>query len=278
MNFRVEKLAVVLPAIILTSLAYSNLLRPGDYLLAVAFGIILLGTFLSRGSASGTVFLSTVLYSVPYAIAFSQFLPLAFPEAYRNLSEAILASPYFSNPLVIFTLIALSILADYVETAETWEETLRRLGWRDTGGKTLLYGLPVVLLAFALSLGLLWLGRSLGLSTTGVLLPVLLLVLGLAVAYSSIEGGNYRRVVIAVELPPLNGEVIIENPDERRVMPLSRSAAFEWDTIRLEAEMKKRPTRVVLRSGGGEEVLTPLIESVDGETLFLLYRRGSKEG
>ncbi|NJE60654.1 hypothetical protein [Thermococcus sp. 21S7] len=274
MSFRAVKLTVVLPAIILTSLAYSNLLRPGDYLLAAAFGIILLGTFLSRDSAGGTVFLSTALYSVPYAIAFSQFLPLAFPEAYRNLSGAILASPYFSSPIPIFTLMGLSILADYVETAEALERTLEKIGWKGTGGKTLLYGLPVLLMAFALSLGLLWLGRSLGLSTAGVLLPVILLFLGLAVAYSSIEGGSYKRVVVAVELPPLNGEVVIESPEGREVMPLSRSAAFEWDTIRLEAELRRRPSRVVLRSGGGEEVLTPLIESVDGETLFLLYRKG----
>ncbi|WP_297092976.1 hypothetical protein [Thermococcus sp.] len=273
MNFRAVKLAVVLPAIILTSLAYSDVFRPGDYLLAAALGIILLGTFLSRGSASGTVFLSTVLYAVPYSIALSQFLPIAFPEAYRNLSEAILASPYFSNPLAIFSLIALSILADYIETAETWENVLRGLGWRGTGGKTLLYGLPVILLAFALSLGLLWLGRSLGLSTTGILLPVLLLVLGMAMAYSSIESGSYRRVIVAVEVPPMNGEVVIETPDESRVMPLSRSASFEWDTLRLEAELKKRPRRVVLKEGEEREILTPLIESVDGETLFLLYRK-----
>ncbi|ASJ13268.1 hypothetical protein [Thermococcus thioreducens] len=278
MNFRAVKLAVVLPAIILTSLAYSDVFRPGDYLLAAAIGIILLGTFLSRGSASGTVFLSTVLYAVPYSIALSQFLPIAFPEAYRNLSEAILASPYFSSPLAIFALMALSILADYVDTAEAWENVLRGLGWRGAGGKTLLYGLPVVLLAFALSLGLLWLGKSLGLSTAGILLPVFLLVLGVAMAYSSIESGSYRRVIVAVEVPPLNGEVVIETPDGSRIMPLSRSSAFEWDTLRLEAELKRRPKRVVLRAGDRSELLTPLIESADGETLFLLYRKKGGEG
>ncbi|NJE76457.1 hypothetical protein [Thermococcus sp. ES12] len=272
MSLRAVKLAVVLPAIVLTSLAYSDILRPSDYLLAVALGTILMGTFLSRNSASGTVFLSTVLYAVPYAIAFSQFLPLAFPEAYQNLSGTILKSPYFSSPLPIFALIALSILADYIETADAWENVLGELGWRGTGGKTLLYGLPIVLLAFGLSLALLWLGRSLGLSTGGILLPVILLVLGLTVAYSSIEGGSYRRVVVAVEVPPMNGEVVIEGPDESRVMPLSRSAAFECKVLRLEAEMRKRPRRVVLRRGEDEEVLTPLMESVDGETLFLLYR------
>ncbi len=134
MNFRALKLAVVLTAIVLTSLAYSDLLRPGDYVLTTAIGITLLGIFLSGGSASGTVFLSTVLYVVPYSIGISQFLPVAFPQAYNNLSGgAILASPpYFSSPLGIFTLMALSILAEYIETTERWEKVLR--GGSD-GGK-----------------------------------------------------------------------------------------------------------------------------------------------
>ncbi|ASI99169.1 hypothetical protein [Thermococcus celer] len=277
MNFRALKLAVVLTAIVLTSLAYSDLLRPGDYVLTTAIGITLLGIFLSGGSASGTVFLSTVLYVVPYSIGISQFLPVAFPQAYNNLSGAILASPYFSSPLGIFTLMALSILAEYIETTERWEKVLRGLGWRERGGKTLLYGLPVALLAFLLSLGLLWLGGNLSISATGIPLPVLILLLGIAVAYSSIEGGSYRRVIVAVEVPPMNGEVVIETADGSRVVPLSRSRAFEWDTLRLEAELKRRPERVLLKAGGRNEVLTPLLESVDGETLFLLYREGKEE-
>ncbi|ASJ10506.1 hypothetical protein A3L12_03930 [Thermococcus sp. P6] len=273
MNFRALKLAVLLPAIILVSFACSEVFQPGGYLLKAAIGIILLGVFISTGSASGTVFVSTVLYSVPYSIVLSQFLPIAFPRAYEDLAGAIMRNPYFSSPLSVFTLMVLSILSDYIERAEGWDNILSGLGWKGRGTGILTYGAPVLLLAFALSLGILWLGRVLNFSTTGILLPVLILLLGAVSGYLSRETGSYRRVVVATELPPVNGEVLIETPEGVEAVPLSRSMASEWEAIRVKKELKKRPTRVLLKIGERVEVLTPLMESVDGKTLFLLYRK-----
>ncbi|AFL95477.1 hypothetical protein CL1_1278 [Thermococcus cleftensis] len=263
---RVLKLAVVAPAIALTPLAYSSAFG-GDPLLATAVGIILLGLHLLGGSASGTVFLSTVLYSVPYAMALSGFLRVAFPQAHEAISEAVLNDPYFSSPAVILSLIGLSVLAEYADSAEGLEKALGVPGWR-----VFIYALPVVVLALLVSTGLMWLGRSLNITTGGIVLPLLLLLLGIVLAYSSVEGGRYGRVIAAVEVPPMNGEVVIETSGGEKSVPISRSSAFEWDTLRLEVELEERPKRVRLRNDDGERILIPLIESTDGKTLFLLYR------
>ncbi|WP_148883276.1 hypothetical protein [Thermococcus aciditolerans] len=272
MSLTAAKFAVVLPAAALTALAYSSVAGVSGYALPAALAAILLGVFLSSGSASRAVSLSMTLYAVPYTIGASQFLPVAFPEAYRNLGEAILASPYFSSAIPIFALVALGITADYVETAEEWESVLNELGGQEVGKRTLLYGLLFLLAAFVLSLAVFWLGGRMGISAAGSLLPLILLTVGLVVAYSSIESGNHRRVVVAVETPPFNGSVVIQTPKRTLTLPVSRSMGFEWETVRLEAETGERPRRVLLRTEEKEEALSPLIESVDQGTLFLLYR------
>jgi len=286
MSLRKMKLACVVAAISLTAIAYASFPGRGAYLLAGAMWITLLGIFLSTESASGTVLLSTVLYTIPYAIVFSQFLPIAFPETYRELSITISASPYFSSPLPVLGLMTLSILTEYTESAERWEAALNELGWRGTGQKLLTYGVPTILAALALSVLMLQLGKKLHPSPLGAAVPVIILIIGLAVAYSSSEAGDYRRAIVAVELPPLNGELHVEDVTGRKVVPLSRSATFEWDTLRVEVETTGRPARVVLKTEDGEKVLSPLLESVDNKTLFLLYvlrdgrrkLRGGEEG
>ncbi|ASJ07948.1 hypothetical protein A3L11_01380 [Thermococcus siculi] len=273
MNFRVAKLVVVLPVVVITGMAYSSIVD--SHLFSVALGAILLGIFVSSGSLSKTVFLATVIYTVPFTIAASQFLPVAFPEAYRELGEVILKSPYFSTAIPVFVLLGLCVLADYIEASESWEKALRNIGWKGSGEKTLVYGAIMIILGLLSSLGILWLGgmgRTAGISAGAPLLPLLVLALGLVVYYSSIEGGTYRKALVAVEVPPGNGSVLIETPSERLALQVSRSMGFEWNTVRLEREMKQRPWRVVFADERGERVLSPLVESVDGKTLFLLYR------
>ncbi len=271
MRFGIAKLAVVLSAAVLTGLAYSSILN-GGYAVTVALTLIIVGVFASSGSASKAVFLAMVLYTVPYTIGASQFLPVAFPTTYRQLAGLILKSSYFSTALPVFALLGLSITADYVEGLERWEKVLK-----GAGGRNLPYGIPLILLAFALALMVTRLGELGGGALPGAfVLPIALLALGLVVSYASIEGGSYRRVLVAVEVPPVNGSVLIETPDEERVLQVSRSAGFEWRAVRLEAELRGRPRRVLFRGEGRERILSPLVESVDGETLFLLYRLGEK--
>ncbi|WP_206203923.1 hypothetical protein [Thermococcus sp. GR4] len=47
------------------------------------------------------------------------------------------------------------------------------------------------------------------------------------------------------------------------------------ERIRIEAELKERPKEVFLKMGEKRKPLKPLIESVDREMLFLLYRKES---
>ncbi|NJE43279.1 hypothetical protein [Thermococcus sp. GR6] len=272
------KLAVVGPAIALTALAYSSLFPAENrYLIMASIAAILLGLFLSSGSAGRVVSLSAILYTVPYTIWASQFLPIAFPKAYRELSETIFASQYLPNLQAIFLLIGLSLLADYIETAEEWEEVLEKLGRRGMGIQTMTYSVPIVLGALALSLGLLNLGEVSGIKMSAILLPVILLAIGLAIAYGSVEGGKYRKVVLAVEISSSHGggEVIVQTSEGEKSFPILPSVAFEWDVIRIEAELKERPKEVFLKMGEKRKPLKPLIESVDRETLFLLYREES---
>lgn len=276
--FTVVKASVVLPVVALTSLAYSSIFPRGGYLIGISLAIILIGLLVSSGSAGRVVFLSMVLYTVPFTIGVSQFLPVAFPTAYRQLGEAILSSPYFSDVRVVFILVALSIVTEFVERAEEWERALEGMGGREIGLRMLAYALPAVFGALAISLVLLRLSNVAGLKLSGVLLPILLLLTGMVLASGAVEGGPYRRVVVAVELRPPRGggEIVVKTPREELRLPLRPSASFEWDVVRIEVETSKRPTKVILKSGGQEKPLNPLMESVDGKTLFILYR--PKEG
>ncbi len=269
----VAKLGVAVPVIVLTSLAYSSLFPERSYIVAVALAILLLGILTSTGSVGRVVFLSMVLYTVPFTIGASQFLPVAFPDAYRRIGELVLQSPYFSDVRIVFLLVGLGILTEYVEVAEEWEEVLRGLGREGVGTRTLLYSVPAVIGALGMALALLTLTELIGIGLAGMALPVLLLAVGLGIAYGLSEAGSYRRVLVAVELSPqVKGEVEIIGRKERVTLPIEPSASFEWDTIRLEAELRRRPLKVVLRRGEREHRLSPLVEGIDGKTLFLLYR------
>lgn len=268
------KASVVLPVVGLTSLAYSSIFPRGGYLVGISLAIILIGLLVSSGSAGRTVFLSMVLYTVPFTIGVSQFLPVAFPTAYHQLGEAILSSPYFSDVKVVFILVTLSIVTEFVERAEEWERVLEGMGGRGISLRMLAYTLPAVFGALAISLILLKLSEFMGLALRGVLLPVLILITGMVLAYGSVEGGSYRKVVVAVELRPPEGggEIVLKTRKGELRVPIRPSASFEWNTLRVDVEMSERPVGVFIESAKGKARLTPLIESADGKTLFILYR------
>ncbi|NJE85253.1 hypothetical protein E3E23_05365 [Thermococcus sp. CX2] len=274
--FILLKLIIALPVIVLLALAYSSLFPAGNwYVVFASIILILLGMLLSTGSAGRVISLAMVLYTVPYAIGASQFIPIAFPETYRQVGERILTSPYFSNFGLssLFLLMGLSLMTDYVEGAEEWEKVLAGLGKKRVGLKTLAYSLTVLSMAFILSWGLLSLGERLPLRMGGIVLPVILFAVGMAVAYGSIVSGKYKKIVLAVEVKPQGGgEVIVQTREGEKRFPISPSAAFEWEMVRFETELMERPLGVFLKREERRKRLAPLIENVDGETLFLLYR------
>ncbi|NJE05377.1 hypothetical protein E3E36_04315 [Thermococcus sp. M36] len=267
------KLSVVVPVIALTALAYSSIFPGVGRVLGVSLAVVLMGVFLSSRSAGRVVFTSVVLYTVPFTIALSQFLPVAFPSAYQELGSLITGSPYFSDERVLFLLVSLGILGEYVETTDEWERALLALGREGTGVRVLVYGLPAFIASMLLSFAVFAIAEAAGVALAGVVLPFLMLATGLAVSYGTAGSGRYRRVVAAVEVEPpaAGGEVRITLRDGEVVVPVSPSAGFEWRVLRIEVELKKRPIRVVFMEGGRETVLVPMMESTDGDTLFVLY-------
>ena len=225
----------------------------------ISIMLLLTGIFMLTGSSFRTAWAATILYTIPYAIAASTILTTAFPSVLPVTQALVKAtgSPGRIFPLALVVLIGLGITAEH-------EDTIHRAGWEN-----FVFTVYSLLVAFAgISIGwLVLLGTErTGVTTSPLLIPFLILIASIVTALRG-EGG-YKKVVLAAEVHPEPGSLIVECEGERWEIPVP---GWGYRPTRIEIELEKAPGRVLIKRKGETRGLKPVAKGIDGGTLFLLF-------
>lgn len=222
--------------------------------------LLLAGIFMVTLSAFRTVWVATILYTIPYAITASSLLATAFPSI-SPIAQGLIKAAGSQGQVflpVLITLIGLGIAAEH-------DDTMHRAGWENLSftGYSLLVALAGTVIGWLVVLGT----ERTGITVSPMLIPLLILTMVILILLR--EGEQYKRAVVVIETHPGPGSITVECRDGRKEVPIT---GWGISPTRIEMELGNAPRKVLVRRWGITRELKAVARGVDGGTLFILYR------